>query len=1188
MSWRLTIPTVCRTLRGSQIPTLTRQPALIQRRVNVHDFRLKLRANVLQVLFLAGLGLFLTAVAPSASAQYLYNRADFAIAPGGGGDLAIGDFNGDGIPDLAVASVSCGGGCPGTLSILLGQPGGTFTLRGTYAQSGVPFRVVVGDFNNDGKLDLAVLNGGLGNEAGSAFVATMLGHGDGTFSRATTTSLGSNDPSTDCMVAGDFNGDGRLDLAATFAGGQIEVLPGNGDGSFDTPISAQVPTDTSNQILYLATGDFNGDGKLDAAVALPSSSGPSVAVLIGNGNGSFQAPVIYPMTGNQDIVAVDVNHDGILDLVGDGGALSVLLGKGDGTFQGEDVTPMSIISLVVGDFNGDGNPDVGGVASYNSFIGMQFQVYIGDGKGGFYDVPINTPLPYDSTVIRLGDFNGDGVLDIATPQSLDLSSTAPPRVSILLGNGDGTLGASRPVTDISYPQAVAVADFNGDGKPDLAIGESDRTDLAIRMGNGDGTFSSGDSVPLDGSPVLVVSGDFNGDGKAGLAALLGPTCNCIRILMGNGDGTFTQGSKLPAMLNDDVLVAADFNGDGKLDLMVGGVSPTRLLFGNGDGTFQSPVGSINWANGGGPIAPLLAADFNHDGKMDAAGTTSAFTLEVFLGNGSGKFQPPISYPIPGASSGGLTAADFNGDGKLDIAVAAGMEIDVFLGNGDGTFQSPGRYQLTFGADGQVDWIVAGDFNGDGKIDLAAGGGNGDGVLYVFLGNGDGTFSTPVDFHAPPELWAGAAADFNLDGVTDLALASVPGSVSQTSSFSVWTSAPLVSLWPRSLDFGNEAVGSSSAPQTITLWNVGTAPLQIASLAASGDFSQTNDCGSRVPVHGKCAVNVTFTPTAGGARTAALVLKDNARTSELAVPLMGTGTGVFAIASPASIAFGSVLMGTTSSSQTVTLTNSGAAGLSISAITASGPFAVVASGTTCAAPGAVAAGASCVVAISFTPKSAGQTSGSLSFSDTDASSPQIVSLSGTGLDFSIAAASGSPTTATVAPGQSTTYNLSLAATPGFSASVSLTCAGAPSEAVCSVSPGTVTTSESSATAVSVSVSTTAPGMTAPHKVLRPPPPAPSAPLIWWSVLMASLGGTMLGLRARPRSIPSMRMALTTALLFAVSVATISMVGCGGGGSTGPPPPQSGTPPGTYSLTVTGTLTSGSNTLTHSMTLTLTVS
>jgi len=1146
--------------------------------VYVHDFRAKLYAVVRQRFVLAALGLFLTAVAPSAWAQYVYNRADFVVASGGGDDLAVADFNGDGIPDLAVVSNPCGGTCPGTLSILLGQPGGTFALRGTYVQNGVPTRVVVGDFNNDGKLDLAVLNSGLGSEVGTSFVTTLLGNGDGTFGLETTTSLGSNAPCMYCMVAGDFNGDGRLDLAATFAGGQLAVLPGNGDGSFGSPISTQVTTDTSAQLAYLAAGDFTGDGKLDVAVSLTNSSTSSVAVLIGNGDGSFQAPVIYPMLGNRDIVAVDLNHDGILDLVGDGAALSVLLGNRDGTFQPEDVTPMAIVSLVVGDFNGDGNLDVAGVASYDAFVGMQFQVFIGDGKGGFFDLPINTPLPYDSILIRLGDFNGDGVLDLAVPGT-------PPRVSILLGNGDGTMGASRPLSDVSFPQTVAVADFNGDGKLDLAIGEYDRTDLAIRMGNGDGAFSSGSSVPLDSSPRLVVTGDFNGDGKVDLAALLGPPCNCIRILLGNGDGTFTQGSKLSAMLYDDALVAADFNGDGKLDLLVGGSSsPARMFFGNGDGTFQSPVGSINWTNGTvGPIAPLLAADFNNDGKMDIAGTTDAFTLEVFLGNGNGRFQPAVSYPLPGGFPGGLTAADFNRDGNLDVAVASFGEIDVFLGNGDGTFQSPTRY----GA-GTVDWIVAGDFNGDGQIDLAAGGASGDGILYVFLGKGDGTFSSPIDFHAPPQLWVGAAADFNLDGVADLALASDPGSMSESSAFSVWTSAPLASLWPPSLDLGSVAVGSSSAPQTITLWNIGTAPLQIVSLMTGGDFSQTDDCGSRVPVHGQCAIGVSFTPTGGGARTATLVLKDNARIAELAVPLVGTGTGAFAIASPASLAFGSVLVGTTTSPQIVTLTNSGTVGLSISAINVSGPFAIVVSGTTCAASGTVAAGASCAVAINFTPRSAGQTSGSLSFSDSDPSSPQIVSLSGTGLDFSIAAASGSPTTATVTAGQSAAYSLSLAATPGFSTTVSFTCAGAPPEAVCSVSPGTVTTNESSDTKVSVSVSTTARSMTAPHDLLPPPPPSSSTPLVWRAALMAILAGTMLRLFGRPRSAPPMRLALPTALLFAASVATISMVGCGGGGSTSSPPPKSGTPAGTYTLTVTGTLTSDSTTLTHSMTLTLTVS
>jgi hypothetical protein len=362
------------------------------------------------------------------------------------------------------------------------------------------------------------------------------------------------------------------------------------------------------------------------------------------------------------------------------------------------------------------------------------------------------------------------------------------------------MGALYTLPGVIGPQSAAVADFNGDGKPDLAIGEYQQApQVDIRLGNDDGTFTFGSPVTLDSSPLVVVQADFNRDGKVDLAALLGYSPNySIRILLGNGDGTFTTGSKLPAIFDDDALVVADFNGDGNLDLLVGGVSsPARLLLGNGDGTFQSPVGSVNWANYPGT---LIAADFNHDGKMDVAGTISnAAKLEVFLGNGDGTFQPAVSFPTDFAPIG-LVAADFNGDGKLDIAIATGEGINVFLGNGDGTFQSYTEYRSALVWGGLCDWIVAGDFNGDGKVDLATGDRQ-NGILYVYLGNGDGTFWTPLDFSVTPSLMVLATGDFNRDGVTDLALGSGSAYPGTPSAFSVWSSAPFASIRPRSLDFG---------------------------------------------------------------------------------------------------------------------------------------------------------------------------------------------------------------------------------------------------------------------------------------------------------------------------------------------------------------------------------------------------
>jgi hypothetical protein len=1128
------------------------------------------------VLFTA-IGVIFSAIAPNAQAQYVYNRADFPIATGPGADVAVADFNGDGILDLAVVMGDIDNS-KGALSILLGKPDGTFGPHTDYTVSEYSTHVLVGDFNGDGKLDVAVLNASHGPTGAS--VSVLLGNGDGTFQPQVTTSLGA--PCA-VMVAGNFNGDRKLDLMAILTNGQIAMFPGNGDGTFGLPVPTQVTTDPSVNLLSLAVGDFNGDGKLDVAVSLRGTTTGSVAILLGKGDGTFQAPVTYPMQGYSDIVAVDVNHDGILDLIGDGPQVSVLLGNGDGTFQPEIDTGDVMSFLAVGDFNGDGNLDAAGVVSYAGF-GAELLVILGDGKGNF-DRLLTTPLPYDVAIPRLGDFNGDGVLDLALP--------GPSRVSILLGNGDGTMGPSKAVGGANGPQSAAVADFNGDGKPDLAIGEYVQgSQVDIRLGNGDGTFTLGSPVTLNSAPLVTVSADFNRDGKMDLATLLGYSTNySIQILLGKGDGTFTTGSNLPANYDDSALVSADFNGDGNLDLLVGGGSSTaRLLLGNGDGTFQSPVSSINWAAYPGT---LIAADFNHDGKMDVAGTgNNSNTLEIFLGKGDGTFQPPVSYPTDSGPEG-LVAADFNGDGKLDIAIATGQGINMLLGNGDGTFQPYTKVQYSETSSYFTDWIVAGDFNGDGKTDLAAVSRQ-FGILYVLLGNGDGTFSAPLDFSVPPSLMVLTTGDFNRDGVTDLALGSTGSAyMGIPSTFSVWSSAPFASIRPRSLIFGGVPVDSSSAPQTVNVWNVGTAPLLIASLTAGGDFSQTNDCGSRVAVGSQCSIQVTFAPSGGGDRSATLVLTDNATIHELTVPLYGTGTGLSVIASPSSVAFGSALVGAPTNPQTVTLSNTGSASLSLSAVAVTGPFGIVTSGTTCEASGAVGPGSSCTVAVNFTPTSGGQAAGALSFSDNAAGSPQTVALTGTGLDFSLAAASGSSTTATVTAGQAATYNLNLTATPGFNATINFTCTGAPSLATCTVSPSIVGSTGSSATPITVTVATTAGSSVAPR--LRLVPPGGGYPAYPWSAIGLLLSAALaLGLAARThRAAPtggaaSTRMSFTISAIAAMLMAlALGVSACGGGGGGGGPIHNPGTPTGTYTLTLTGAATSGSTTLTNNLKLTLTV-
>ncbi len=414
---------------------------------------------------------------------------------------------------------------------------------------------------------------------------------------------------------------------------------------------------------------------------------------------------------------------------------------------------------------------------------------------------------------------------------------------------------------------------------------------------------------------------------------------------------------------------------------------------------------------------------------------------------------------------------------------------------------------------------------------------------------------------------------------------------QTVSLSGAGTAPTVSLSTATVSFSNEPVGTTSAASAVTVTNSGTASLTFTSIAATGDFAVATSgttCSTSAPVAAgsNCVINVTFTPTATGSRSGSLTLTDNASGSPQMVSLSGTGTGpVVSLSSP--LTFSAQLVGTTSSSQTVTLTNAGTSSLTFSAIAVTAPFAIATSGTTCSTSNPVGAAATCTVAITFTPTAGGAASGSLSFSDNASGSPQTVALSGTGEDFSFAPPSGSSTSATVAPGSPATYTLSVGGEGGLSGAVSFTCTGAPSEATCTVSPNPATAG-SSATNVTVTVTTTAPSVSAPRS--RPLPPVPPLPPGLRGLLMLALVLAAMAWAIRRRNQPGLSPWRSTMLPLATGLLLIlALAACGGGGSAGGgPPPNPGTPAGTYNLTVTGTTGSGSSTLSHSVMLTLTVS
>jgi hypothetical protein len=324
--------------------------------------------------------------------------------------------------------------------------------------------------------------------------------------------------------------------------------------------------------------------------------------------------------------------------------------------------------------------------------------------------------------VAVADFNGDGRLDLVVANQGSPPDFMDGSVSVLLGNGDGSFQAARNIPTGISPEAVAVGDFNGDGIADLAVANYGSNNLSVLLGNGDGSFQSPRSFAAGSGPFSVAVGDFDRDGTPDLAVANFDSGD-VSVLLGNGDGSFQAARSFAAGIGPNSVAVGDFNGDGRLDLAVanigvsyGGGSSLSVLLGNGDGTFQA---ALNLNAGSGPDA-VAVGDFNGDGLLDL-GVADYFgnNVSVLLGNGDGTFQAARSFAT-GIGPVSVAVGDFNGDGLLDLAVAnyggelGRWDVSVLLGNGEGSFQAARSY---YAGTSPVS-VAMGDFNGDGWPDLA--------------------------------------------------------------------------------------------------------------------------------------------------------------------------------------------------------------------------------------------------------------------------------------------------------------------------------------------------------------------------------------------------------------------------------------------------------------------------------------
>lgn len=553
--------------------------------------------------------------------------------------VTVADLNGDRCQDITVANATSGG-----LSVLLGNCLGGFAAARSYPVGTAPQSVAVADLNRDGRPDLVTAS------SGSQDVNVLLGRGDGTFQAARSTSVGYLPLS---VTTGDFNRDGKPDVAvANKTAGRVQILTGDGLGGL-TLVPAQTSTIVGQDLQVVLARDFNNDSKLDLAVA---SSAGFVALLTGNGDGTFQTPRNFDV-GFLPVAlsAADLDGNGRLDLaLANGTSVSVLLGGS----AGFSPAPVGLFAgnmprgLAIKDLNGDGRDDLA-VANWG---GGDLGLLFGAGNGTFR-APQRIATGAGATGVIAADVTNDGRPDLA------VANSGANTVSVLVGTGGGAFSAPRSYAVGGNPKSVASGDFNGDRRIDLAVGNDDSNNVSILLGNGDGTFQPAQTLTVSGRAGFLVAGRFNGDALDDLAVAT-RLQDTVTVFIASASG-FQAPRVIAANGHPDWVTAGDLNGDRCLDLALDGPysGAVYTLVGDCNGGFAAPQRFVT----GGAAGSVAIADFDEDGRPDLVVTNgSTHTVVVLRGTGGGAFAAPVAFP-GGAGVGPLAVGDLNGDGRPDVA-----------------------------------------------------------------------------------------------------------------------------------------------------------------------------------------------------------------------------------------------------------------------------------------------------------------------------------------------------------------------------------------------------------------------------------------------------------------------------------------------------------------------------------------
>ncbi len=724
--------------------------------------------------------------------------------------VAVADFNGDGITDLAVTNQT-----DNTVSVLLGRGNGTFQPQQTDAVGLNPKGIAVADFNGDGIGDLAVAN----ILANPPTVSVLLGSGNGTFQPQQTYTVGAMPYG---IAVADFNGDGVPDVAnANNAGDSVSILLG---GTVNTGQLKNVPVEgsgmhaiqstyTPDQGFYAGSlSSINVNGSLiptSTTLAItangkPISSGGEVV----SGTAIVVNATVMPGTlGNLVATGTVSFFDGdtllatvamTIDSDGNGVAsLSPSLGlgqhslsavySGDNNFGPSNSRALQL--TVVGAFSvtlaASPNPATSSsVATLTATLSNSSGLFAGtvtflDGKQALATVEVVGKNPAPGFVIGTATlktrfapgshslqavFNGLGQIPGSMAQSLVQTLTVTgtePSITTLTDQPDGNnFDLTVSVFGFGFPAPTGLVMFN-DFTNGFNLGN------VMLAGPGTWTFQPQGTYGVGVNPYGVAVADFNGDGFPDFV-VADQGDGTVAVRLGNGDGTFQPQQVSQAGAGPFEIAVGDFNGDGILDLVVSNLddNTVSVLLGNGNGTFQPQT---TYPVGGNPTG-IVVADLDGDGIPDVA--VASFddgTVSVLLGKGNGMFRPRQTYAT-GQFPYGVAVGDFNRDGIADLAVANEGEntVSVLLGNGDGTFQQPQAYATGIAPVG----VAVGDFNGDGIADLAVTN-FGENTVSVLLGNDGGTFQAQQQYHAANSPFQIVTTDFNGDGIPDLAVTNNP-------------------------------------------------------------------------------------------------------------------------------------------------------------------------------------------------------------------------------------------------------------------------------------------------------------------------------------------------------------------------------------------------------------------------------